>query len=118
MCDASVARARVLQDRLLQYRLDRFCLCHLCACGKNFVRGHEQCEILAVKSPLTKAEGYFCQWMALQLVGTGGKFTDVDWLLNTGKVERAHKFLLAVEKALNKVHAKAEAQSNGAHVLK
>lgn len=100
MADVSITAPRQHQELLLQYRLGVFRIRQRCVCSSLFVRGHEKCPQLGIGSTLTRSEKTLRQMMALALVGEGGKFTDLDWLLNTLRTERAIEILQLVARRL------------------
>ena len=100
MSDITLSAPRDCQDRLFHYRIGQFCLKRKCPCGRDFRRGHERCIALGVQSPLSEKEK--AERFAMGVVLTNGMclFTDVDWLLNTGRLDRANQFLVEIEQKL------------------
>ena len=105
LADASLAAPARHQEMLFKYRIGQFmihCMC-ICDAEKLFTRGHEECVSDKQALSLTKAERAAKMKMQARLPDVGGKFTIVDFLLNTNQLDRAIKILVTAKAAL---HAK------------
>lgn len=100
--DITLAAHRTVVDFLLQYRRGIFLVKRMCHCRGRFMRGHETCKALRHPDRLNKKERYD---KARMLEGLGGpnkcKLTDVDYLLNTGQIQRVAIILLNIRQQIN-----------------
>ena len=85
--DVSLSAPTRSQQDLLRYRLGLFQIRRRCRCGAIFVRGHENCSLLNIPALLSKAEKGLRRMILSYR--DDSKLTDIDWLLNTGKIDRA-----------------------------
>lgn len=108
LADVSFKGPRHFQDVLLQYRRGMFMNDCLCTCGERFKRGHETCLRLRHPYQLSKSEKQHKADMLKQLDSKDSKLTDVDYLLNTGQLDKAIRILSSVKSQLGKVYHEAE----------
>ena len=85
--DVSLSAPGRSQQDLLRYRLGLFQIRRRCRCGAIFVRGHENCRLLNIPALLSKAEKGLRRMILSYR--DDSKLTDIDWLLNTRKIDRA-----------------------------
>jgi hypothetical protein len=109
MADGCLKTSTNKQDLLFQYRRGVFMYNSICACHPEvrFYRGHETCQALARPVDLTHVERQEKWKMGLQLTIDETKFTDVDFLLNTKRVEAAAKILMSIRTQLRQVYNKS-----------
>jgi hypothetical protein len=95
LADASLSTQLSAQGRLLQYRRGVFMQNYTCVCGLEirFRRGHEDCPALAHLVRLSRPDQEQKQEMKKELSLTGTKFTNIDFLLNSGQLQRASSIL-------------------------
>ncbi|KIM92482.1 hypothetical protein OIDMADRAFT_62558 [Oidiodendron maius Zn] len=113
LADISLAAPLPAQGMLLQYRRGVFMFNSICAYGPDikFHRGHESCPVLGPPPTLTRVEQRRKRKMQDELA-FDYKFTDVDYLLNAGQLDRAVGILSNVRKRLRLVYKAAkEAQA-------
>lgn len=99
--DRILRAPRLYQKHFLQYRRGTYNSCQKCVCDKYsvFLRGHETCcrpdgvSWLSRKELRTKAR-------VEAALGPKLRLTDVDFLLNTGRFQRAHDILTHITKTL------------------
>lgn len=99
--DAILSAPRVHQKHFLQYRRGTYNACQECVC-KNaplFHRGHEACCRTTKISWLTKKEQR-ARSRIQAVLGPKLRLTDIDFLLNTRKFDRAHAILQHITKTL------------------
>jgi len=101
-------------DMLMQYRRGVFLHRCVCRCGQPFIRGHETCSRLHHPYRLTKADRRQKSAMHQHLGGPEVcKLTDVDYLLNTGQVDKATAILQGICAQIRQVyHEEQLLQSN------
>lgn len=106
LADISLSGSIYQSNILFQYRRGSFMYGDYCSCGGTFQRGHEQCFTLPDTVSLTRAERLAKTTMQRLLEAKPKAktvhFTDVDFLLNTGQLDRAMK-ILSIAKAELKV---------------
>lgn len=107
--DISLSAPVIAQGALFHYRLGVFMHGVICACerGKDFQRGHEECRLLPYLTRLTVHERAQKQKAAakLQTKDSTTRFTDLDFLINTGQLRRASKILSILRKTLDKIRS-------------
>ena len=114
LADISLAATMPSQDQLFGYRRGMFmfnigCPCHADA---TFSRGHEACSALPHPIRLTKAERGKRAVMQYEQGMIDRKFTDIDYLINTGRLGDAALTLSAVAVRLRGAYReKKEAES-------
>jgi hypothetical protein len=106
--DIALGAPASAQGMLLQYRRGVFMFNSICACDPEvrFHRGHESCLALRQPCTLTRVERREKRKMQLALA-SGHKFTDIDYLLNTGQWKRAVLILSSIQKRLRLVYKEA-----------
>jgi hypothetical protein len=106
--DITLGAPASAQGMLLQYRRGVFMFNSICACDPEvrFHRGHESCPALRQPCTLTRVERREKRKMQLALA-SGHKFTDIDYLLNTGQWKRAVLILSSIQKRLRLVYKEA-----------
>jgi hypothetical protein len=88
-----------IQSRLLQYRRGNFHITNNCICGraKKFKRGHENCSKLQAPLSLSKVhrrqKKEMFRSLGLDKTKIKRRFTNLDFLINIGRVKRAGKIL-------------------------
>jgi hypothetical protein len=99
--DSILSAPRMYQKHFLQYRRGTYNSCHKCVCrlATIFHRGHEACCRAVGTSWLTKKE-HKAKARNQAVLGPKLKLTDIDFLLNTGKFDRAHIILQRITKTL------------------
>jgi hypothetical protein len=110
LADISLAAPVPAQSMLLQYRRGVFMLNCICACDPEvrFHRGHETCPALNIPLRLTRAEQRQKQRMRSTMSLVGSKFTDLDYLLNSGRLDHASFILSQIRKQLQQVYKAAQ----------
>lgn len=110
LADISFAAPVSAQGMLLRYRRGLFMFSSICACDPEvrFHRGHESCPALGQPCTFTRVERREKRKMQLALA-SGHKFTDIDYLLNTGHWKRAVLILSSIQKRLRLVYKEARA---------
>lgn len=99
------------QGVLFQYRVGGFLLGRACPCSENmpssvskakiqFHRGHETCSYLPQIHPLTEVERVQKARIRARLQVEDILFTDLDFLLSTGKEDRVFETLSATQKSV------------------
>jgi hypothetical protein len=99
--DSILGAPRIYQKHFLQYRRGTYNACQKCVC-KNapiFHRGHEACCRTNGTTWLTKREQR-AKSRSQAVLGPDVQLTDVDFLLNTRKFDRAHTILQHITKTL------------------
>jgi hypothetical protein len=122
LADASLSTQLSAQGRLLQYRRGVFMQNYTCACSpeSRFRRGHEDCPALAHLIRLSRPDQQQKQKMKTELKLTGTKFTNIDFLLNSGQLQRASSILAAIQEQLGQVYREiqlSEAQESGGPLI-
>ena len=81
----------------------------ICACDPTvkFYRGYESCIALVPPIQLTREEKRAKQIMRQNLLNKI-KFTDIDYLLNCGRLQDAAKILLEIQRQLRQVYKKIQ----------
>jgi hypothetical protein len=104
--DSILSAPRMYQKHFLQYRRGTYNSCHKCVCRKApvFHRGHEACCRAAGTSWLTKKE-HRAKARNQMVLGPKLQLTDIDFLLNTRKFDRAHSILKHITKTLAEANA-------------
>lgn len=104
--DRILRAPRLYQKRFLQYRRGTVNTCQKCVCANDPLcnRGHEACFHPADQSWLTKTELRAKARLQASL-GSELRLTDVDFLLNTVKFERANDILQHITKRLAESNA-------------
>jgi hypothetical protein len=112
LADISFAASGPSQDMLFRYRRGLFMFNTICACGPDvkFHRGHESCPALGLPHILSRGEQREKREMKAQL-SFGHKFTDVDYLLNTGQLKRVVLILSDIQARLRVVYKEAQRSS-------
>lgn len=104
LADNSLAAPIASQELLFQYRRGTFLHGFICLCGNRFHRGHESCPTLPRPVRLTRAEISAKLKAAATILATcspaDAKFTDVDFLLNSGELRKADTILSTLQRAL------------------
>jgi hypothetical protein len=106
LADISLAAPVSAQSMLLQYRRGNFMFSAVCACDPEvrFHRGHETCPALNHPFRLTRIEQRLKQEMKSELSFFGCKFTDIDYLLNSGRLQHVILILSDIQKQLRQVY--------------
>jgi hypothetical protein len=106
LADISLAAPVSAQGRLLQYRRGAFMYNYTCACSpeSRFRRGHEDCGVLHHLVQLSRPEQRQKQEMKSSLCLSKTKFTNLDFLLNTGQLQRASWILAEIQRQLGQVY--------------
>ncbi|KAE9379803.1 hypothetical protein N431DRAFT_434681 [Stipitochalara longipes BDJ] len=103
LADISLSAPVQDQDMIMQYRkgvfMDRFrCVCDAAV---EFRRGHEdECPELGYSIQLSRGEQRGKKDMRLELGLAGTKFTNIDFFLNMGQVQRVALILRAIQRRL------------------
>ena len=107
LADISLSVPMPAQELLFQYRRANFCWGRMCVCDprKAFDRGHETCRALPQPVRLTRKQRWRKAMMGVGLGLGGRKFTDLDFLLNVGRLDDATTVLEAVKETLSQVFA-------------
>lgn len=111
LADIVLAAPRAFQDILLQYRRGVFHFHMACACGEGekFHRGHESCSSLPHPVRLTRPQRLEKAKLKTSLhLKKDALFTDVDFLLNTGRLKDAIRILSAVQTRLRQTYHEKE----------
>jgi hypothetical protein len=95
---------------------------YTCACNpeSRFRRGHEDCPALAHLIRLSRPDQQQKQKMKTELKLTGTKFTNIDFLLNSGQLQRASSILAAIQEQLGQVYREiqlSKAQESGGPLI-
>jgi retron-type reverse transcriptase len=114
LADISLAAPVPAQSMLLQYRRGVFMLKSVCACDPEvrFYRGHETCAALNLPLRLTRREQYQKRKMQSKLPLIGSKFTELDYLLNSGQLKHAICILVEIQKQLRQVYKATKAMDS------
>jgi hypothetical protein len=114
LADISLAAPVSAQTMLLQYRRGVFMHNAVCACDSEvrFHRGHESCPALNIPLQLTRVELVQKQEMQSELSLSGSKFTDLDYLLNAGRLQHVALILSEVQKQLRQVYKENQAMDS------
>jgi hypothetical protein len=106
--DSILCAPRMYQKHFLQYRRGTYNSCHKCVCrlATIFHRGHEACCRAAGTSWLTKKE-HRAKARNQAVLGPKLQLTDIDFLLNTRKFDRAHIILQRITKILAEANSSA-----------
>lgn len=106
--DCILRAPRLYQKHFLQYRRGTYNACHKCVCNATpiFHRGHEACCRPNGVSWLTNKE-VKAKLRIQSALGSNVQLTDVDFLLNTGRFDRAHKILQHITKTLAEANSPA-----------
>jgi hypothetical protein len=112
LADISFAAPGPAQDMLLRYRRGLFMFSTICACDPDvrFHRGHESCPALGLPHTLSRVERRQKRGMKAEL-SFEHKFTDVDYLLNSGQLKRAVLILSDIQARLRVVYKEAQTSS-------
>jgi hypothetical protein len=102
--DISLAAPVPAQQMLLSYRRNRFGARKNCRCGKPFRRTHEICSHLPHPIHLSKAERADKAAMFAHLQLDDLKTTDIDYLLNKGRLKEATEILTAISTKLDETY--------------
>ncbi|KAK2979211.1 hypothetical protein RJ640_003141 [Escallonia rubra] len=102
--DCILKAPRHYQKPFLQYRRGTFHINQICVCGERFRRGHEECFRLRGVSWLSKTEIRIIVRIRRTL-GTKSTFTDIDFLLNSGKFRRAYRILMHISRSLMRTNS-------------
>jgi hypothetical protein len=104
LADISLAAPVHAQRMLLSYRRNRFGARKNCPCGKPFRRTHEICSHLPHPIQLSKAERVDKAAMFSCLQLDDFKITDIDYLLNKGRLKEATDILAAISTKLDEAY--------------
>ena len=104
LADISLAAPVHAQRLLLSYRRNRFGARKNCPCGKPFRRTHEICSCLPHPIRLSKAERRDKATMFSHLQLEDFKTTDIDYLLNKGRLLEAMEILTGINTKLNEAY--------------
>jgi hypothetical protein len=112
LADISFAAPGLAQDMLLKYCRGLFMFSTICACDPDvrFHRGHESCPALGLPHTLSRVERRQKREMKAEL-SFEHKFTDVDYLLNSGQLKRAVSILSDIQTRLRQVYKDAQTSS-------
>lgn len=105
LADITLAAPVLAQSILFQYRRGVFMWNSHCQCGSSFRRGHETCQALDASICLSRH-----QRNQKRIVGAilpsefKSKFTEIDYLLNTGQLQYAFAILTKVQTQLKQVY--------------
>lgn len=99
MADITLTAPSNAQSTLFRYRQGMFACRRTCVCEETFTRGHESCDHLPQPIRLTADEIIEKNEEMAHFDGVS-KYTDVDYLLNHGKLHEAWTILSAVDVAL------------------
>jgi hypothetical protein len=104
--DSILSAPRIYQKHFLQYRRGTYNACQKCVCKNTpfFHRGHEACYRTTGASWLTKKEQR-AKSRIQAVLGPRLRLTDVDFLLNTRKFDRAHAILQHITKTLTEANS-------------
>lgn len=99
--DSTFCAPRIYQKQFLQYRRGTYHSCQKCVCAvaPAFRRGHEACCRATGTSWLTGKE-HKAKARIQAALGSKLQLTDIDFLLNTGKFDRAHAIMQHITKTL------------------
>jgi Reverse transcriptase (RNA-dependent DNA polymerase) len=92
------------QRMLFAYRRNCFGQRKRCLCGKPYLRTHEICSHLPHPVRLSRAEREEKATMFAHLDPADSKVTDLDYLLNKGRLEEATKVLTAISIKLGELY--------------
>jgi hypothetical protein len=100
--DISLAASVHAQNMLFKYRRGVLMFGMTCVCLEPFQRGHEEvCRILRVPCLLSRRDQENKRRMKSSLPLIRFKFTDIDYLLNTGRLEDVIQILLDIRGQLH-----------------
>lgn len=104
--DISLAAPIPVQSMFLQYRRGVFMFNSRCACDPEikFHRGHETCLALVTPFQLSREQRRQKLQMQTKLSLSGSTFTDVDFLLNSGRLKEAGVFLRDIQRQLGHIY--------------
>ena len=110
LADISLSAPIPVQSVLLQYRRGVFMFNSVCACNTEvkFHRGHESCRALRSPLKLSRAQKHQKQEMQARLLLSGGIFTDIDYLLNSGRLKDATTVLFHIQRALRQIYKEVQ----------
>lgn len=113
LADISLTAPMPAQDLLFQYRRGMFMFNFGCTCreGVTFGRSHETCSALPHPVRLTKAEKAKKALMQHTLQLGHGTFTDIDYLLNVGRIHDASHILTTIRDELRRGFSVRQAQA-------
>jgi len=100
LADVALSAPTAHQRLLFTYRLSQFRVRKTCACGKPYLRTHETCSFLPHPVQLSKQDRQEKAVMISNLSTEDCKVTDVDYLLNKGRLDEAIRILLAIQERL------------------
>jgi hypothetical protein len=106
LADISLAALVSVRSMLLQYCRGDFMFNAVCVCDPEvrFHRGHETYLVLNHPFRLTRIEQCLKQKMKSELSFFGYKFTDIDYLLNSGWLQHVILILSDIQKQLRQVY--------------
>jgi hypothetical protein len=110
LADICLSAPISIQGMLLQYRRGVFMQNYTCACDPQtrFRRGHEDCKALACSTRLSRVEQQQKREMKSELGLSQTKFTNIDFLLNIGAVNRAGEILRGIKRQLWEIYLEKE----------
>lgn len=101
------------QRMLFSYRRNCFEQRKKCPCGQPYLRTHETCSDLPHDAPLSLQDRREKAEMFSYLDPRDSKVTDVDYLLNKGRLAEATKVLLAISVKLREAYCQEQQISTG-----
>ena len=108
LADITLAAPVDAQGLLLSYRRNRFGMRKKCPCGRPYLRTHEICSHLPHPIRLSKAERAEKARMFAHLDPGDAKVTDLDYLLNKGRLDEVITILSAISVKLGEAYRHAQ----------
>jgi len=109
LADITLAAPVPAQRMLFAYRRNCFGQKKRCPCGQPFLRTHEICSFLPHPNPLSLEDRRKKIQMFSHLDPRDAKVTDVDYLLNMGRLDEATKVLTAISRKLGEAYHEEQA---------
>ena len=113
LADITLAAPSKDQRMLFAYRRNCFEQRKRCPCGQPYLRTHEICSNLPHDAPLSLQDQREKAKMFSHLDLKDSKVTDVDYLLNKGRLAEATKVLLAIRIKLREAYSQEQQISAG-----
>jgi hypothetical protein len=108
LADITLAAPLLAQRMLFAYRRNRFGHKKRCPCGQPYRRTHESCSYLPHPAPLSLEDRRNKAKMFSHLDPKDAKVTDLDYLLNIGRLDEATKVLTAISIKLGEAYHEAQ----------
>jgi len=97
---------------LFAYRRNAFGQKKKCPCGQPYLRTHEICSYLPHPVPLSLDDRRAKDKMFSHLEPQDRKVTDLDYLLNVGRLDEATKMLTAISTKLGEAYHKEQSAAS------